>query len=102
MASSGACLGQEYQKELLKKSSYHRVNNNKDSSFYSNLKIKHPKLSKFDIVFTTLVAMNMTNKEIATSKSMSSYTVKTTKNRLKKKLNIASTEKLVDYLKELL
>ena len=52
-------------------------------------------------MFASLVAMNMTNKEIATRKSMSSDTVKTTKNRLKKKLNLPSTENIVNYLKEL-
>ena len=71
-------------------------------SFHSNLKIKHPELSKSDVVFASLIAMNMTNKEIATSKSMSSDTVKTTKNRLKKKLNLAKNDNLIDYLNKLL
>lgn len=72
------------------------------SNFYANLKIKHPSLSKSDIAFAAMVAMNMTNKEIGISKNMTTESVKTTKYRLKKKLNLPLSESMDDYLTKLL
>ena len=72
------------------------------NNFHLSLKIKHPDLSKSDIAFAAMIAMNMTNKEIGISKNMSTETIKTTKYRLKKKLNISLSESMDDYLMALL
>ena len=70
------------------------------SNFYNTLKIKHPELNESEIAFAAMIVMKMTNKEIGISKNMSSGTIKTIKWRLKKKLNLLSSENLQDYLSD--
>ena len=71
------------------------------SNFYNALKIRHPKLNDTDMMLAAMIVMNMSNKEISISKNMSTDSIKTTKNRLKKKLDIPISENLDDYLKGL-
>ena len=53
------------------------------------------------MMLAAMIVMNMSNKEISISKNMSTDSIKTTKNRLKKKLDIPISENLDDYLKGL-
>ena len=67
-------------------------------NFKTNLIQIHPTLSKSDIELCSLIKLNLSNKEIASYKSVTDESVKIYKNRLKKKLAIASTENLNEYI----
>ena len=71
------------------------------SNFYINIKISHPNLTDLDLALASMVAMKMTNKEIGISKNLSQESVKTTKYRLKKKLNLTPDQDMESYLKNL-
>ena len=70
--------------------------------FYRLLKINHPDLSDADIKLAAMIALRMTNKEIGISKNMTAETVRTTKYRLKKKMDLANEQDLFDFLNEYL
>ncbi|MFT5777363.1 MAG: DNA-binding CsgD family transcriptional regulator [Crocinitomicaceae bacterium] len=70
--------------------------------FHDALKIRHPKVTESDVALAAMIAMNMSNKEIGISKNMSTETVKTTKYRLKKKLELSTDQDLDHYLKNLI
>ncbi len=69
--------------------------------FYSALSIKHPNLTELDSKLAAMIVMNMSNKDIATSKNISTGSVKISKNRLKKKMNLTSIDDLTEYLKKI-
>lgn len=56
--------------------------------FIAQLKIKFPKLSESDLKLISLIKMKLSNKQIAEIKNIDPNSVKTAKNRLRKKLNI--------------
>ncbi len=71
-------------------------------AFYNQLKINYPNLTHADFKLSAMVVMDMSNKEIAISKNISTDSVKKSKNRLKKKLNLTKEDNLRTHLKELL
>ena len=72
------------------------------SHFYSILNIKHPNLTEMDKKLAAMIVMNMSNKDIATSKGITPESVKISKNRLKQKLSLPTTTDLKGYLNEIL
>jgi DNA-binding CsgD family transcriptional regulator/competence protein ComGC len=72
------------------------------SSFYSNVNIKHPELTEPDLKLAAMIAMNMSNKEIGVSKNITDASVKKTKTRLKRKLNLSTEDDLSLYIKSFL
>ncbi len=72
------------------------------SNFYSELKLKHPSLTDLDLKLAGMIAMKMTNKEIAISKNITPASVKKTKTRLKQKLNLQYEDDLTDFLKRMI
>ena len=70
--------------------------------FYNLLKINHPDLSDADVKLAAMIALKMSNKEIGISKNMTAETVRTTKYRLKKKMNLANEQDLFDFLNKYL
>lgn len=92
------------QNELAVKSVRAQLQNQMGSlsgEFYSALIIKHPNLTELDSKLAAMIVMNMSNKDIATSKNISTGSVKISKNRLKKKLNLTSIDDLTEYLKKI-
>ena len=69
--------------------------------FYTMLSIEHPTLTQIEIKLAAMIVMEMTNKEMAISKDVSAEAIKKSKYRLKKKLNLSTTESIEDYLKDL-
>ncbi|MBL4704639.1 MAG: tetratricopeptide repeat protein, partial [Flavobacteriales bacterium] len=70
------------------------------SEFYNSLKINYPQLTEVDLKLAAMIAMDMSNKEIAISKNISTESVKKTKYRLKKKLNLTTDVDLTLHLKK--
>ncbi len=71
-------------------------------AFYSELKVRYPELTETDLKLAAMIVMNMSNKEIAISKSITPESVKIAKNRLKKKMGLAGNNDLHTHLSELL
>ena len=69
----------------------------KYESFYKTLIIRHPNLSKTELILCALVRLNLTSKEIAEYTFVQHKTVQTQKNRLRKKLGIPSDINLYNY-----
>ena len=69
------------------------------SSFSTNLKLKYDELTDNDLKLASMIAMDMSNKEIAISKNISQDSVKKNKYRLKKKLNLSQDFDLKEYLR---
>lgn len=66
--------------------------------FYSRLQKKHPLLTKIDWDLCGLIRLDMNNKEIAALKNIEPESVKRSKNRLRKKLNLGPDDDLQTYL----
>lgn len=66
--------------------------------FYLSLKRAFPKLTEADLKLASLVILKASNKEIAISRNITPNSVKITKNRLKKKLNLTPGDDLYAYL----
>lgn len=69
------------------------------SSFYDKLEQLHPNLTVYEKELCSLIRMGIGNKEISQIKKIEPASVATSKNRLKKKLNIS--QDLGEYLKNL-
>lgn len=69
----------------------------KYESFYKNLIIRHPNLTKTELILCALVRLNLTSKEIAEYTFVQHKSVQTQKNRLRKKLGIPSDINLYNY-----
>jgi DNA-binding CsgD family transcriptional regulator len=69
------------------------------STFYIDLSIKHPELNEADLKLAAMLVINMSNKEIGVSKNITTASVKKTKTRLKRKLDLSLEDDLSDYLK---
>jgi DNA-binding CsgD family transcriptional regulator len=68
------------------------------SSFYENLRDKYPKLTKTDMRLCTLIRMNLETKQIAILQNINPSSVKMSRNRLRKKLNLDSDVDLYQFL----
>jgi hypothetical protein len=66
--------------------------------FLSRIKTIHPDLTENEIKLIVLIRMNLSLKQIAIIRNISTPSVKIAKNRLKKKLNIPDEQPLLDYL----
>lgn len=69
--------------------------------FYDALLKTHPDLNKSEVQLCNLVRLELSNKEIALIKNVTPQSIKTFKNRLKRKMNIASDHSLKEYLKSI-
>ncbi len=68
------------------------------TSFYSNLRSRYPNLTKTDVRLCTLIRMNMDSKQIAILQNINPASVKMSRNRLRKKLNLDSHADLNHFL----
>ena len=66
--------------------------------FFVKLKEKHPELSNGELKMAALVRLNMNLKETATVMGISPDSVKTSRYRLRKKLNLEEEQNMTDYL----
>jgi tetratricopeptide (TPR) repeat protein len=69
--------------------------------FFVKLKEKHPDLSSGELKMAALVRLNMNLKETATVMGISPDSVKTSRYRLRKKLNLEEEQNMTDYLMSL-
>ncbi|MCH2231968.1 MAG: LuxR C-terminal-related transcriptional regulator [Crocinitomicaceae bacterium] len=69
-----------------------------NTDFLKNLTTEHAKLSKSEIRLLTLIKIGYTQKEIASMLNIEPNSVKKAKNRVRKKLNIPSSETLPEFL----
>lgn len=67
--------------------------------FFQKLSETHPNLTDKEVKLCSMIALELSNKEIAISRNISPNSVKIAKNRLKKKLEIPVNDHLNDYLK---
>lgn len=66
--------------------------------FFKNLSTLHPNLTPAEIKLCAYLNLNFSTKEIAAITSLNSDGIKTSRARLRKKLNILSEDNLVSYL----
>jgi DNA-binding CsgD family transcriptional regulator len=67
-------------------------------NFFTKLKENHPELSSSELKLAALVRLNLNLKESATILGISPESVKTSRHRLRKKLNLGEEQNLADYL----
>ncbi len=80
---------------------FEKVFKNIHSGFYKKLLELCPDISASEIKIAALLKLNLTTKEIAAITYKSEGGIKTTRYRLRKKLNLSSDEKLVPFLMQL-
>lgn len=68
------------------------------TEFYQRLLHKHPDLTPAEIKIATFLKLNLNTKEIAALTFKSESGIKSTRHRLRKKLNISTEDNLVNYL----
>ncbi|MEM6718985.1 MAG: hypothetical protein AAF611_06715 [Bacteroidota bacterium] len=69
--------------------------------FIKNLKAKHPKLTKTDVEICSLFRIGLSRREVASLRNTSMEAVKSSRARLKKKLELSTRDNLDIYLKNL-
>ncbi|MFK7807455.1 MAG: tetratricopeptide repeat protein [Saprospiraceae bacterium] len=69
--------------------------------FFKTLKSTYPKLTTYDLNLCAFIKLNLHNKEIAQILGISPLSVKKARQRLFKKMNIESSESLVNYIIQL-
>lgn len=69
--------------------------------FLKKLKNLHPNLTKTDVEVCSFIRIGLSRKEISSLRKTSIEAIKSTKYRLKKKLNLSSQQSLDDYIKSL-
>ncbi|WP_299627072.1 tetratricopeptide repeat protein [uncultured Tenacibaculum sp.] len=69
--------------------------------FLKNLKNLHPNLTKTDIEVCSFIKIGLSRKEISNLRKTSLDAIKSTRFRLKKKLNLTAKDSLDDYIKSL-
>lgn len=84
-------------KLILIKQNIEQVNFN----FIKKIKSLHPKLTKTDIEICSLIRIGLNRKEVANLRNTSLEAVKSSRFRLKKKLNLSSTDNLDTYINSL-
>lgn len=67
--------------------------------FQQRLRMINPQISRSEMELSTFVRMNLSNKEIAAQKNCTENTIKTAKNRLKKKLGLTAGENLAEFVR---
>ncbi len=75
--------------------------NNADSQFLKHIKKIHPSLSPNDLKLCAYLRLNLSSKEIAQLLHISPRSVEIKRYRLRKKLNLAHKQNLVNYILEL-
>lgn len=68
------------------------------TSFIANLTQKHPKLSTNEIRLCTLMKLNLPSKDISSVLGISANTLKSSRYRIHKKLELEEGEKLADFI----
>ena len=66
--------------------------------FFENLKTNHSQITSQDLRHCALIRLNLSLLEVATIMGISTESVKTSRFRLRKKMNIESQHELVDYI----
>src|SRR5690606_5095432 len=66
----------------------------------AQLKLSHPQLTENDIHLLGYIKMKLTNKQIAEIKNVEVESVKTAKNRLRKKLNLEAADDFSELLSD--
>lgn len=69
--------------------------------YFAKLKSLHPNLTQSELRMCADIKMNMSSKDIASLMNVGIRAVQTSRYRLKKKLNLASSESLIQYLQNL-
>ncbi|WP_075343816.1 tetratricopeptide repeat protein [Tenacibaculum agarivorans] len=69
--------------------------------FLKTLKAKHPKLTKTDIEICSFIKIGLSRAEVANMRKTSLYAIKSTRYRLKKKLNLNTEDSLDQYIRSL-
>jgi len=69
--------------------------------FLKTLKAKHPTLTKTDIEICSFIKIGLSRAEVANLRKTSLYAIKSTRYRLKKKLNLTSNDSLDQYIHSL-
>lgn len=69
-----------------------------DTEFLKNLTSRHPNLTKTDIEICSFIKIGLSRTEIASLRKTSIDAIKSTRYRLKKKLNLGVGESLDDYI----
>lgn len=80
---------------------FEKIFKNIHSGFYSKLLKICPELTATEIRTAALLKLNLTTKEIAAIAFKSEGSIKTTRYRLRKKLNLSSEDNLVPYLMQI-
>ena len=75
--------------------------NNADKDFLNKMKSKHPELTANDLKFCAFLRLNLSSKEIAPLLNISVRSVEIKRYRLRKKMNLAHSENLIDYILEI-
>lgn len=70
-------------------------------AFHQKLRAAFPKLTASDRVLAGMLRLNMTNKEVATNKGISTASAKMARYRLRKKLNLEPSDDIHIFLREL-
>jgi tetratricopeptide (TPR) repeat protein len=68
------------------------------SSFFENIKARHPDLTQGDLKLCALISLNLSMKEMAELMGISPESVKMARHRLRKKLNLATEENLTEFV----
>ncbi|WP_299676556.1 hypothetical protein [uncultured Tenacibaculum sp.] len=68
------------------------------ADFHSKLKSKHPELNPNDLKICSLIRLNLNIKEAANILNISPGSLKTARYRLRKKLNLKTGQKIIDYI----
>lgn len=72
-----------------------------NDNFFEKLNDKHPDLTKTDLEICSMIRMGLKRKEVASIRNTSLEAVKSSRFRLKKKLNLSKDEDLDYYIKTL-
>lgn len=73
--------------------------NEQHRGFIKNLLDEHPNLTEADLILCSFNKLNLTTKDIASIKGVSTHAVKIARYRLRKKLNLKADQLLHEYLK---
>lgn len=98
----GTLVAEMRQKSFIDQRAYDLSKNADEllSIFRFKLTTNHPDLKKPDIHLCQLVRLDLSNKEIAVIKGVATDSIKISKNRLKRKLNLQAEDSLSAYLKD--
>lgn len=69
-------------------------------SFYKNISKAYPQLSKKDLKYLAFIKLGMTSSDIAAIMIVKKESLRVTRNRLKNKLGLDSSQDLIDFVQE--